>query len=226
MSQIVLPGSESVFQKESQQLIFVSVPDRSAQDARLAALEFDDVQWNFRLPPIPAKIGVNGFGKLREGDLKSPEGIYRIRGGFGWGAVDEPLRIPWRKSAHNDYFIDDPHSPYYNQWLRTDEPIATFAASWETLYIPQYKFSIDFDFNKENVTGLGSAIFLHVWKGPHVPTAGCTAISEAAMSLIVHWLDLDKKPLIIQAESTEIFKLLQKLNLLDSDSSFKLVYEK
>ncbi|HDR04177.1 MAG TPA: hypothetical protein ENN84_02885 [Candidatus Marinimicrobia bacterium] len=209
-----LIDSNAIIESQSQQILLLSVPDISRSDAFLEAAEYNGSRWLSWLGPIPAKIGQNGFGKEREGDLKSPGGIYCINGGFGWGRVSEPLRIPWRKSQYNDYFFDDPDSPYYNQWIRTDEAPLKLGNSWERLHIPQYKFSICFDFNKDNQPGLGSAIFLHVWKGPHLPTAGCTAIPESAMIHIVHRLDAERNPIIIQAESTQIQALRNKLSLV------------
>jgi L,D-peptidoglycan transpeptidase YkuD (ErfK/YbiS/YcfS/YnhG family) len=47
------------------------------------------------------------------------------------------------------------------------------------------------------VAGRGSAIFLHIWKGPGQPTAGCVAMEEADLERIVAWLDPDQKPQII-----------------------------
>ena len=47
--------------------------------------------------------------------------------------------------------------------------------------------------------GRGSAIFLHVWRGPGSPTSGCTSISRADLLQVLTWLRPDARPLLVQA---------------------------
>ena len=49
------------------------------------------------------------------------------------------------------------------------------------------------------VAGRGSAIFLHVWRGPGSPTSGCTSISRADLLQVLTWLRPDARPLLVQA---------------------------
>ncbi len=43
-----------------------------------------------------------------------------------------------------------------------------------------------------------SCIFLHIWRGAHFGTAGCTAMPPDQMEEIDHWLDRRKQPLFVQ----------------------------
>jgi L,D-peptidoglycan transpeptidase YkuD (ErfK/YbiS/YcfS/YnhG family) len=61
-----------------------------------------------------------------------------------------------------------------------------------------YKYGIVIEYNTSPVIkGNGSAIFLHIWKGESVPTAGCVAVSEENILKILQWLDPAASPLII-----------------------------
>jgi D-alanyl-D-alanine dipeptidase len=46
--------------------------------------------------------------------------------------------------------------------------------------------------------GAGSCIFLHAWSGPESPTVGCTAMPAETIREIVHWLDADAHPVLVQ----------------------------
>jgi L,D-peptidoglycan transpeptidase YkuD (ErfK/YbiS/YcfS/YnhG family) len=61
-----------------------------------------------------------------------------------------------------------------------------------------YQLGIVVGYNTEPVlAGRGSAIFLHVWRGPGQATAGCIAMNLADLERIVAWLDPVKNPRII-----------------------------
>ena len=61
-----------------------------------------------------------------------------------------------------------------------------------------YRLGVVVGYNTDPVVaGLGSAIFLHIWKGPGQPTAGCVAMAESDLERIVAWLDPAKMPQII-----------------------------
>jgi hypothetical protein len=44
-------------------------------------------------------------------------------------------------------------------------------------------------------------------KAPDVPTSGCTAMSEAALTRIVSWLDARKRPLLVALPQAEFNQL-------------------
>ena len=55
-------------------------------------------------------------------------------------------------------------------------------------YIPQYNYALIFDYNKENVYGKGSAIFLHCY-GSYPYTLGCISVAEENMIKILKTVD-------------------------------------
>ena len=163
------------------------------------AMEKADGHWKCVSDPIPAKVGRNGFalsGEKREGDGKTPSGIFSLKRTFGY---EETVRtkMPYRQVSEVDLWVDDPNSPDYNQWVKQGE---TSAGSYEKMKREdeQYKYGIVIEYNTDPVIkGHGSAIFFHVWMAWGVPTAGCVAVSEEDMIKILEWLDPDAFPLII-----------------------------
>jgi L,D-peptidoglycan transpeptidase YkuD (ErfK/YbiS/YcfS/YnhG family) len=162
-------------------------------------LEKDQDDWKGVLGPMKATIGKNGFarpGEKREGDGKTPSGIFSLKRTFGY---DETVKtkMPYRQASEEDLWVDDPNAPDYNQWVKQGE---TSAASHEKMKREddQYQYGIVIEYNTDPaIKGHGSAIFFHVWKGKDFPTAGCVAVSEEDMIKILEWLDPNAFPLIM-----------------------------
>jgi len=165
----------------------------------LYAMEKRENKWQIAFKPIDAVIGRNGFapaGEKREGDGRTPSGIYPLKMTFGY---DESTgtKMPYRQTLADDIWVDDPNADDYNQWVKKIEP---HAASYEIMKRDDnlYKYGIVIEYNTSPVIkGYGSAIFLHIWKGEGIPTAGCVAVSEEDIIKIMSWLDPAASPLII-----------------------------
>ena len=61
--------------------------------------------------------------------------------------------------------------------------------------------------------GAGSCIFLHVRRGPDVPTAGCTALDRPDLAELLAWLDAEKNPVLVQLPRPEFKRLRQAWGL-------------
>lgn len=113
----------------------------------------------------------------REGDGVTPVGRLHIV-----GMLYRPDRIPtndlpgWAEPiGPGDLWCDDPDHPDYNLPVR-----APFGASHEALRRadPLYDLVMVTDWNYPKATpGKGSAIFVHRWRKPRHPTAGCVAFA-------------------------------------------------
>jgi L,D-peptidoglycan transpeptidase YkuD (ErfK/YbiS/YcfS/YnhG family) len=77
----------------------------------------------------------------------------------------------------------------------------------------RYKFGVMLEHNWSQIPGFGSCIFLHVWDRHRSGTAGCTAVSLANLEHLIHWLDADNYPLIVQLPITEYLRLKQPWGL-------------
>ncbi|MCE6958444.1 L,D-transpeptidase family protein [Cereibacter sphaeroides] len=114
----------------------------------------------------------------REGDGATPRGTHRIAGLLYRPDRVAPSQLPdWAQAfGPSDLWSDDPRDPDYNQMVR-----APHAFSHERLMRadPLYDVILLTDWNwPEAIPGRGSAIFLHSWRRPRHPTAGCVAFSR------------------------------------------------
>ncbi len=163
------------------------------------ALEKQNGAWKEVFEPMPAVIGRNGFappGEKREGDGRTPSGLYRMGTAFGY-AASVATRMPYRQALADDLWVDDARAPDYNRWVKHQD---TKAASYERMKRDddQYKYGLVIEYNTTPVIpGHGSAIFLHVWKKPGWPTAGCIAVSEDDLLKILGWLNPARAPIIL-----------------------------
>lgn len=166
---------------------------------KVYTLERQDGIWRQVFDPMKAVIGRNGFappGEKREGDGRTPSGQYRLGTAFGY-AREISTKMPYRQALSDDLWVDDPKAPDYNRWVKQTE---TQAASYEKMKRDddQYKYGLVIEYNSNPVIpGYGSAIFLHIWKSPGSPTAGCVAVSEEDILKILGWLDPAAHPVII-----------------------------
>jgi len=139
---------------------------------------------------FPCAIGRGGIGpKTGEGDGVTPAGVWRLTGVFyrpdRMPAPRTPL--PLRRIGLFDKWSDDPRDPEYNRHVRA---IAS-AFGHEALRRadPLYDLLATTDFNApEPRRGAGSAIFVHVWRRPRYPTAGCVAfLARDLRAILTRW---------------------------------------
>jgi L,D-peptidoglycan transpeptidase YkuD (ErfK/YbiS/YcfS/YnhG family) len=125
---------------------------------------------------FPVAIGCGGITQdKREGDGATPAGTWRLMsGGYRADRVTRPpAPIDLRAIGPHDLWCDAPEDTQYNHAVR-----APYSASHERLRRgdPLYDIFIVTDWNwPEANPGKGSAIFVHCWRGPRKPTAGCLA---------------------------------------------------
>ena len=153
----------------------------------LYCMEEVEKGWKVAHGPFDCNIGRNGMGKQKEGDGKTPEGVFDLGSAFGQGSAPEGSAWPWRETGENDYWIEDSKSKYYNQYVNSEDVEKDWVNA-DKLLIDKYRIALEVKYNPENTPGLGSAIFLHVWGGENVLTGGCTAMSENSISTVLEWL--------------------------------------
>lgn len=126
---------------------------------------------------IPCSVGRGGITTSKhEGDGATPVGRHRIV-----GLLYRPDRLPapndWAQPIlPGDLWCDASGHPAYNHPVR-----APFAASHESMRRPDplYDIVLVTDWNHPAAqAGRGSAIFVHQWRRPGFPTAGCIAMSR------------------------------------------------
>jgi L,D-peptidoglycan transpeptidase YkuD (ErfK/YbiS/YcfS/YnhG family) len=147
---------------------------------------------------IPAVAGRNGLapvGEKREGDGRTPSGVFDLKRGFGY----EPFatKMPYIVLTPEMIWIDDSRSDRYNTLAEKREGKGL---SYEIMKQADdlYKYGIVVEYNTRAVVkGAGSAIFFHIWRSPATSTEGCIAAAEPDMVRMLRWLDPARHPLAV-----------------------------
>ncbi len=212
-----------IFIYASQQIVFVIADDYNTTKAELFCFE----QNRQVLGPIEVNLGQNGLGfgvgdmtflqpqdapLKQEGDKKAPIGVFSLETLFGYEA-NTSLKMPYLHATKELICVDDTESKFYNQIIKKPYDLPK---SFEEMRRDdgQYELGITVGHNKEQLYKRGSCIFIHVQMGDNAPTAGCTSMKLEDLQKITSWLDINKKPILIQitkAQKEEALKLYPML---------------
>lgn len=134
-------------------------------------------------------------GDKREGDGCTPRGVHGLIGMlYRPDRVARPAR--WALPiGPADLWSDDPRDEDYNLMVR-----APYRPSHERLRRadPLYDIVILTDWNWPRAErGRGSAIFVHAWRRPGAPTAGCVALPAAALRWIAPRITVRSRLVVI-----------------------------
>jgi L,D-peptidoglycan transpeptidase YkuD (ErfK/YbiS/YcfS/YnhG family) len=135
-----------------------------------------------RFPCTHGRGGIVPPGAKREGDGATPAGAHRLIGMlYRADRITRPA--DWALPVGpSDLWSDDPEDPDYNLMVR-----APHRFSHERLARPDPMYDLivltgwNWPFAER---GRGSAIFIHAWRRPGHPTAGCIAMHAADL----HWI--------------------------------------
>jgi L,D-peptidoglycan transpeptidase YkuD (ErfK/YbiS/YcfS/YnhG family) len=163
--------------------------------AEITACQRQSKAWHQVLGPSwVGAIGENGLasmGEKKEGDMKTPVGLYAL--GQAFGSQPLALKMDYKYITSEDKFIDDPNHKDYNTWVNGK----TDAKSYESMLEKFYKMGVVVNYNMNPIIpGAGSAIFMHLRKAPNVSTAGCVSMDEPHLLALLKWLDKKQHPYI------------------------------
>ncbi|MDF2144761.1 L,D-transpeptidase [Knoellia sp. p5-6-4] len=163
----------------------VVLVDSSGSSATVRACRRAASGYTTDLGPYYGHVGRNGVSAdKREGDLRTPAGVFPLRGGFG-AYANPGLRIgSWLRVDSRDVWVDDPGSALYNTHRRTPAD-GRWASAESLLNQPAYDYAQVIGWNEARVPGKGSAIFLHLDKG--AGTAGCVSLPTRALLSVLRW---------------------------------------
>jgi L,D-peptidoglycan transpeptidase YkuD (ErfK/YbiS/YcfS/YnhG family) len=127
---------------------------------------------------LPCSIGRGGLTtRKREGDMATPKGVHRIVGMLyrpdriaakhlpDWALPIKPGDL-WSddvRDADYNLMVRAPHG-YRHENLRRADPL------YDLIFITDWNWPY-------SIRGRGSAIFMHTWRRPGYPTAGCVAMA-------------------------------------------------
>lgn len=172
-----------------------------------ARLGRDGLVWGLGIHALP-----NGAATKKEGDWRSPAGVFAIGGVWGYEpAVRKHPAMAYRQITPRDLWVEDPASPHYN--LNLILPHAP-ASPWEKKQQMKQsdpahalKLFIAHNAPPKVVPGAGSSIFFHIWRANgRKPTAGCTTMEEHKLRGLIAKLDPARKPLYVLLPKAEYEK--------------------
>lgn len=184
---------------ESRQAVVVAGDDVSPSAASVQLYERVENSWQRVVGPLAATVGRNGLapvGEKREGDGRTPSGVYVLGRAFGY----EPLQVkmPYIVLTPEMIWVDDPRSPLYNRLV--EKQAVGEGVSREIMKRGDhlYKYGIVIEYNTMPVVaGAGSAIFFHIWRDAQTTTAGCVALAEADLLGLLRRLDPMEQPVAV-----------------------------
>jgi L,D-peptidoglycan transpeptidase YkuD (ErfK/YbiS/YcfS/YnhG family) len=194
----------------STQVIAVTTPLFESSGGTLTRWERVDAHFTQVGQAIPVRIGKAGLGQGRglhrvrltpkekqEGDKRAPAGIFLLGTAFGRPAQRPYSGLwPYRAVTARDFWVDEPSTPDYNSWQTLKPGVAP---PWSAEALSMYPLALVVDHNFPGPKpGAGSAIFLHPWKEPKIPTVGCTAMAPEDLIQILAWLDPKQTPVLVQ----------------------------
>lgn len=154
--------------------------------------------WGLGLNPVPS-----GATTKKEGDWRSPAGVFSIGGAWGNDAsIKKNPKQPYHQVTPRDLWVEDSTSPKYNQNVLLDHDPAT---EWEKKQQMKQndpahalKLFIAHNAAPKAVPNAGSSIFFHIWRGGGTkPTAGCTTMDEGKLRWVISQIDPARHPLYV-----------------------------
>lgn len=185
-------GGDRVPSKSKQ---MVKIFDAQGTRAKMARYEKRAEGWVQIGDSVVVNIGRNGLGKTKEGDGKTPVGVYPLDRVYAYHDLNTSM--PLFRSDENLLCVDDADSRYYNRIVDRRRVIEDFN-SYETMKRNDdlYEMLVTVGYNPDHIPGRGSCIFIHVADGDK-PTAGCISMKKSDLEALIKWLDPHKRPVII-----------------------------
>lgn len=194
-------------------LVIVTVPSMASVKASMHTFERRSpaAGWERRSEPEPAVVGAAGIGwgqtfasfakkdepVKREGDKRTPAGVFRLGPTFGFEIQDIAGHV--KLLPGKSFCVDDATSPQYGRIVERSK--AAEAKSGEDMAtFPLYRRGIVVNYPALRGAKGGSCIFLHVWGGDSVGTASCVALPEARVADLQSWSGTGFTAIAILAE--------------------------
>lgn len=219
----------------STQLIVVTTQSWNAVEGELERFERagPDGSWKAIGKPIEIVVGRNGMGwgagvisteelsmgtgepVKREGDGKSPAGVFRVGPGFGYAAkAPAGWKLPYTRLTPSVECVDDSSSRFYNRIVDRTSVTPDWHSSEHMAEAGEaYRWGAVIAHNSRNVPRAGSCVFLHIWAGADKGTSGCTAMAQDQLKPILAWIDPARDPLVVQLPAANYSNLRKQLHL-------------
>lgn len=213
----VIAQSQKTLGDNALQAVVITTDGWSAVKGKAQLFERKSLKipWKAVGKSFPIVVGKNGLGwsdgsypekrdmtdlpnpYKREGDGKSPAGIFSLTAAFG--SSEQKVNLPFTQLTESTECVDDSKSKQYNLIVDNKQVEVDWDSSEKMLAVgQQYDLGVFVAHNSEQKQLRGSCIFLHIWKNNSTGTAGCTAMERKNIERIFNWIDAGKKPVLIQ----------------------------
>src|SRR5947207_358516 len=204
----------------STQVVVVTTSDWNAAEGTLQRFEraSPGKKWKAVGEAFPVVVGKNGLGwgsgvmstdKVRapsdpvkkEGDGKAPAGVFLLSSAFGYASQKQSgWKMPYTPLTQSVECVDDANSHFYNRVLDRTGVSPDWNSSEHMLRTDDlYRWGVVVDHNAQSpAPGGGSCIFLHIWRGPGMPTVGRTAMPQPQLESLLECLDASRSPMLVQ----------------------------
>jgi hypothetical protein len=161
-------------------------------------------------PQTPSRSPAQVAPIKREGDGRSPAGVFGIGDAFGY-AQHADTALPYDAMQASHYCMDVSGSPLYNRIVDA-RSVGTEAVAGSTEPMrrdlhadgdQRYRMGFVIEHNPQARRDAGSCIFAHLWKKPAESTAGCTAMADPTMTRLLAWLRPDQHPVFVLLPTDE-----------------------
>lgn len=221
----ILPASAFELPANSSQCLLGIADDWNSSNVTLCLYQKDGTGWKPAAKPWKARLGKsglvwglglhpvpNGAAVKKEGDQRSPAGVFSIGGAWGNDVtIRRNPKLYYHQVTPRDLWVEDPASPKYNQNILLDHDPAT---AWEKKQQMKQndpahalKLFIAHNAPPKAVPGAGSSIFFHIWRGDGSrSTAGCTTMEEGKLRWMISQIAPAKHPLYVLLPKAEYEK--------------------
>ena len=176
---------------KSTQLVTVVAPTRASTRGTVRLWSRRTGCWRGVAGRWTAWLGGRGTSPAkREGDVRTPSGVFGIGRTLYGIAPDPGVRYRYRRIVCGDWWVEDPASPWYNRFRHvpcgSKPPFRTTSEDLSRSPTAYRHFAfIRYNANPV-VPGRGSGIFLHASTGR--PTLGCVSLPLARLRATLRWL--------------------------------------
>lgn len=201
----------------ARQLVLVTIDGWNSDQGVLRRYRRENGRWQAAGAPLPVVIGKNGAAwglglqpsredgpVKREGDNRSPAGVFRIGTAFGY-AKTLATAMPYRALGATDWCMDVSGARYYNRIVDAkvvgaDAVKGSSEPMRRDIHVhgdQRYRMGFVIESNPDAKPGAGSCIFGHLWASPTTGTAGCTAMTPESMRDLLGWLRPEDHPVFV-----------------------------
>lgn len=212
----VLPVAAFELPSDCSQCVVGTAADWNSSSVTLRLYEKSGREWKTIGEPWKARLGSNGLvwgngihpvpaGAVtkKEGDDRSPAGVFRIGGAWGDApSIQKRHSQYYRQVTSRDLWVEDPASPDYNKNVILDHEPAT---AWEKKQQMRQndaahalKLFIAHNAPPNAKPNAGSSIFFHIWRGGgSKATAGCTSMEKERLQWLIAQMDPSRHPIYV-----------------------------